>query len=122
MVLEAGATSAQATNYARLSSRRKRSLAIRVWTLCIIRSAREQRQTESSPTLRRRILDGPSSIMEPVAQFDEHFAGVIPVKATKGLTVVEIHPAVGNVQGIQRCRDTLAEVLANREIEGGVLG
>ena len=61
------------------------------------------------------------SIVEPEAHLDKDLARVIPVEAAEGLTVVKFHAAVGNVQGIQRCRDTLAEVLAHREIEGGVL-
>jgi hypothetical protein len=42
---ETGAASAQGAYDARLSSRRTASVVIRVWTLCIIRSVPEQRQT-----------------------------------------------------------------------------
>ena len=60
--------------------------------------------------------------METVAQFDIDFAGVIPMETAEGLAVVEVHAAVGHVQGIQRCGDALAEILANRKVERGVLG
>src|ERR1039458_3222220 len=45
---EAGAASAQGAYDARLSSRQTASVVIRVWTLCIIRSVPEQRQTISA--------------------------------------------------------------------------
>src|SRR5450631_3255086 len=43
------------------------------------------------------------------------------MEAAKRLAVVEVHPAVGHIQGIQRCRKAITEVFANREIERGVL-
>src|SRR5712691_6031904 len=59
--------------------------------------------------------------MESVAKFDIDLARVVPMKASEGLAVVEVHAAVGHVQGIQRCGDALAEVLTDREIESCVL-
>src|SRR4029077_9437497 len=62
------------------------------------------------------------SIMETVAQFDIDFARVVPMETAEGLAVVEIHAAVGHVQGVQRGGNALTEVLAERQIERGVLG
>jgi hypothetical protein len=59
--------------------------------------------------------------MESVAQFGINLPRVVPVETSEGLAVVEVHAAVGYVQGIQRCGDALAEVLANRNVERGVL-
>src|ERR1700674_408678 len=59
--------------------------------------------------------------MKSVAQFDIDLARVVPMETAEGLAVVEVHAAVGHVQGIQRCGDALAEVLANRKVERGVL-
>jgi len=50
---ETGATSAQGAYDARLSSHGTASVVIRVWTLCIIRSVREQRQTDFAVLARR---------------------------------------------------------------------
>src|SRR5260221_9859479 len=61
------------------------------------------------------------SIVESVPQLDVDFARVAPMKASEGLTVVEIHAAVRHIEGIQRCGETFAEVLAQREIERSVL-
>src|SRR5271166_6754336 len=62
------------------------------------------------------------SVAEPIAQFDKDFARVIPVEASEGGAVVEFDAAVGNVQCAQRGGDALAEILAERQIEGGVSG
>src|SRR5258708_761732 len=62
------------------------------------------------------------SIPEPIPQPDIDFAWVIPVEATKGLDIIEFDAAVGDVQCVQRCGSSLAEILAQREIEGGVSG
>ena len=59
--------------------------------------------------------------MESIAELDINLPGVVPVEATEGLAVVEIHSAVGHIQGIQRCGEAFAEVFAEREIERGVL-
>jgi len=50
---ETGAASAQGADDAQLSSRRTASVVIRVWTLCIIRSVPEQRQTDLAVLARR---------------------------------------------------------------------
>ena len=59
--------------------------------------------------------------MESIAELDINLPWVVPVEATESLAVVEIHPAVGHIQGIQRRGKALTEVFANREIERGVL-
>src|SRR5260370_32294821 len=43
------------------------------------------------------------------------------METSERLAVVEVHAAVSHVQGIQRSRDALSEVLANRKVERGVL-
>src|SRR5664279_145672 len=62
------------------------------------------------------------SIVEPIAKFDKNFARVIPVETSEGGAVVEFDAAVGDVQRVQRGGDALAEILAQRQIEGGVSG
>ena len=43
------------------------------------------------------------------------------METAEGLAVVEIHPAIGHIQGVQRCGESLVEILAEGKIEGGVL-
>src|ERR1700690_2907827 len=67
--------------------------------------------------------EGPSpntSIVKPESHLNKYFARVIPVEATEGLAVVELHAAVGDIQGVERGRDAFAEVFADRKIERGV--
>ena len=59
--------------------------------------------------------------MKPVAQLDEDFARIIPVETAECLAIVEVHAAVGHIQGIQRSGESLTEVLTDREIESCVL-
>ena len=59
--------------------------------------------------------------MESIAELDINLPWVVPVEATESLAVVEIHSAVGHVQGIQRRGESLAEILTDREIKAGVL-
>src|ERR1700676_1114708 len=59
--------------------------------------------------------------MESVAQLDENFPRIVPVETAEGLAVVEIHAAVGHIQGVQRCGESVAEILAEGKIEGCVL-
>src|ERR1035438_176707 len=61
-----------------------------------------------------------TSIMKPESHLNKNFARVVPVEAAEGLAVVEPHAAVGDIQGVERGRDALAEVFAQRKIEGGV--
>src|SRR6202521_5457946 len=61
------------------------------------------------------------SIVKSVAQFDIDLARVVPMEPSERLAVLEVHAAVGHVQGIQRRGDALSEVLANRKVERGVL-
>ena len=56
--------------------------------------------------------------MEPVADLDVNFAGIIPVEAAERLAVVKIHAAIGDIQSMQRCGELVAEILAQRGIEG----
>ena len=43
------------------------------------------------------------------------------MEATEGLAVVEIHPTIGHIQGVQRRGESFAEILAKGKIEGRVL-
>ena len=43
------------------------------------------------------------------------------METAKRLTVIELHSTIGHVHGVQRQGESLAEVLANGEIEGCVL-
>jgi hypothetical protein len=61
------------------------------------------------------------SIMESITDLDINLPWVVPVEATEGLAVIEVDSAVGHVQGIQRRGESLAEVLTDRKIKGGVL-
>ena len=59
--------------------------------------------------------------MESIAELDINLPGLVPMEATEGLAVVQIHTAVSGVQRIQRRGESLAEILADREIKGCVL-
>jgi len=59
--------------------------------------------------------------MEAIAQLDENFPWIVPVEPSEGLAVIEIHPAIGHIRGVQRCGEPVAEILAKRKIEGRVL-
>ena len=59
--------------------------------------------------------------MESIAELDVNLPWAIPVEATESLAVVEIHPTVAHIQGIQRRGESLSEVLTDREIERCVL-
>ena len=59
--------------------------------------------------------------MKAVSQFDEKFARIVPVETAEGLAIVEIHPAIGHVQGMHRCGESVAEILPEGKIEGCVL-
>ena len=43
------------------------------------------------------------------------------METAEGLAVVEIYSAIGHIQGVQRCGESIAEILAERKIEGCVL-
>jgi hypothetical protein len=60
---------------------------------------------------------GSMSVMESIANLDIDLPWVIPVKATKGLTVIEFYAAIRHVEGIHRCGEAFAEVFAQRDIE-----
>ena len=59
--------------------------------------------------------------MESIAKFGVNLARSVPVKTAEGLAVVELDAAVGDVESVERSRETLAEILAKRKIERGVL-
>ena len=59
--------------------------------------------------------------MEAIAQLDVNFPRVIPVEAAERLAVVKIHPAIRDVQGVQRCGESVVEILAEGEVEAVVL-
>ena len=61
------------------------------------------------------------SVVKAVAQLDENFARVVPVETAEGLAVIKFHPAIGHIQGVQGCGESVAEILAERKIEGRVL-
>ena len=63
----------------------------------------------------------PGSVVEAVTQLDENFPRIVPVETAEGLTVIEVHPAIGHIQGVQRCGESVAEILAEGKIEGCVL-
>ena len=58
--------------------------------------------------------------METVAQLDKNFPRIQVVRASKGKAVVERHPAIGDVQGLNVQREALAETLPEREVKGGM--
>jgi hypothetical protein len=43
------------------------------------------------------------------------------MEAAERLAVVKIHPAIRDIQNMQRCRESVAEILADGEIEACVL-
>jgi len=55
--------------------------------------------------------------MASLADLDINLPWVVPVKAIEGLAVVAVDSAVGHVQGIQRCGESLAEVLTDLPTE-----
>ena len=59
--------------------------------------------------------------MKAVSQFDEKFPWIIPVETAEGLAIVEIHTAIGHIQSVQRCGESVAEILPEGKIEGCVL-
>jgi hypothetical protein len=59
--------------------------------------------------------------VKAVSQFDEKFPWIIPVETTEGLAIVEIHTAIGHIQSVQRCGESVTEILAEGKIEGCVL-
>jgi hypothetical protein len=50
--------------------------------------------------------------MESIADLGINLPWIVPVKATEGLAVVEFQPTVGYIQGVQRCGESLTEILA----------
>src|SRR6202451_1702726 len=61
------------------------------------------------------------SIMKTIAQFHVNLTRVIPVKAAKGEAIVIFHAAIGNIERGERRGNSLAEILAQRDIERRVL-
>ena len=62
-----------------------------------------------------------TSVVEAIAEFDVDFARIVPVESAESEAVVVLDAAVGYVQRGERGGESLAEVFAQREIEGGVL-
>ena len=56
--------------------------------------------------------------METVAQLDKNLSRIQVVRASKGKAVVERHPAIGDVQGLNVQREALAETLPERQVKG----
>ena len=61
------------------------------------------------------------SVVEAVAKFHVDLTGVVPVETAEGLTVVEIHSPIGQIQRVQRCGELVAEILAEGKIDSCVL-
>ncbi len=59
--------------------------------------------------------------MEAVADFYVDFARVVPVEAAEGEAIVVLDAAIGNIQRGEGSGEALAEIFAERKIEGGVL-
>src|ERR1017187_8504339 len=59
--------------------------------------------------------------MEAIAKFYINLSRIVPVETAEGDAVVEFDAAVGEVDGVQRSGEALAEIFAERKIEGGVL-
>src|SRR5713101_7766058 len=74
-----------------------------------------------SDLVRHKHTRSPKLVMESITELHVNLPRVVPVESAEGLAVVEVHAPVGYVQGIHRCGEALAEILANREIEGCVL-
>jgi hypothetical protein len=60
-------------------------------------------------------------VMEPIANLGINLTRMVPVETAEGLAVVEFHPTVCYIQGVQRCGESLTEILANGQTEGSVL-
>ena len=58
--------------------------------------------------------------METVAQLDENFARIQVMGAAEGEAVIEQDAAAGDVDPLQVDRESFAETLAERKVEGGV--
>jgi hypothetical protein len=59
--------------------------------------------------------------MEPIADLGINLTRIAPVETAEGLAIVEFHPTVGHIQGVQRCGESLTEILAEGEAESSVL-
>ena len=60
-------------------------------------------------------------VMESITEFRINLSWIVPVETAEGLAVVEFHAAVGDVDAVDRCGESLAEVFAQGKIERGVL-
>ena len=61
------------------------------------------------------------SVVEAITHLDENLARIVPVETSESLAVIKFHPAIGHIQGVQRCGESVAEILAKGKIEGRVL-
>lgn len=59
--------------------------------------------------------------MESIAHLGIKLTRIVPVKTAERLAVVEFHPTVGYIQGVQRCGESLTEILAMGKTERSVL-
>lgn len=59
--------------------------------------------------------------MKTIPQFYVNFAWIVPVEAAEGEAVIGEQVTIGNIERVQRGGETLAEILADREVESGVL-
>ena len=59
--------------------------------------------------------------MESIAKLSINLSWRIPVETAKSLAIVEIHSTIGHIQGVQRCGESIAEILAQGKIESCVL-
>ena len=63
-----------------------------------------------------------SLIVEAIADLHVEFARQVPVKSAEGETVVVEDALVGDIESSDRGSEAFTEILAQREIEGGVAG
>ena len=61
------------------------------------------------------------SITESIAKLSINLSWRIPVETAERLAIVEIHSTIGHIQGVQRCGESVAEILAEGKIESCVL-
>ena len=62
-----------------------------------------------------------ASKVKTVTEFGINLTRIIPMETSESLAVVELHSAVGQIQGMQRRGESVGEILAEGKVEGCVL-